>query len=135
MADAMPFVPLSALAASATGGPVPAPFAPSVIASQSTASAPRAVPARLKHLVDWLVRSGAAKKPLKLSGAHDALQKVGLKEYAGVTKSQWYTRMLQEAVDAGLIELINMDVEKKVLNARGEVRMIRLLERGPLFYV
>ncbi|KAJ7871745.1 hypothetical protein B0H13DRAFT_2554245 [Mycena leptocephala] len=89
----------------------------------------------LKHLVDWLVHSGAAKKPLKLSGAHDALQKVGLKEYASVTKSQWYTRMLQEAVDAGLIELINTDVEKKVLNVRGEVRMIRLLERGPLVYV
>ncbi|KAJ7691505.1 hypothetical protein B0H14DRAFT_3664386 [Mycena olivaceomarginata] len=62
MADAMPLVPLSAPATSATGGPVPAPSAPSVVASQSTASAPRAVPARLKHLVDWLLRSGAARE-------------------------------------------------------------------------
>ncbi|KAJ7915996.1 hypothetical protein B0H13DRAFT_2451776 [Mycena leptocephala] len=67
-----PFVPLRTPAASLTGDTT-APSAPSVVDSQSIVSPPRAFPARLKHLVGWLSRSGAAERPLKLSEALGAL--------------------------------------------------------------
>ncbi|KAJ7146727.1 hypothetical protein C8R44DRAFT_17969 [Mycena epipterygia] len=128
------FAPLSAPATSESGGPVPAPSAPSVV--ESTTSARRPVPARLKHFVGWLTRNGGADTPLKLGDAHGALFWVGKKEYPDMPKkAQWWNQMLQEAVDEGLIELINMDVKKKVLKARGEEKMIRLLEPGPFSYV
>ncbi|KAJ7080294.1 hypothetical protein C8R44DRAFT_70625 [Mycena epipterygia] len=117
------FAPLSAPATSATAGRVPAPSAPAVV--KSTVSARRAVPARFKHLVDWLLRKGGADKSLKIGDAHSALHCVmsRMNVYAG--KPKWWTQMLQEAVEEGLIELINKDGRK----------MIRLRERGSLSYV
>jgi hypothetical protein len=129
-----PFVPLSTPAVSLTGDTA-APSAPSVVDSQSIVSPLRVFPARLKHLVSWLSRSGAAERPLKLGEALGALHWVGKKEYTDMPKSQWRNQMLHEAVETGLIELINMDVKKKELKARGEEKMIRLLERGPFVYV
>ncbi|KAJ6566950.1 hypothetical protein B0H19DRAFT_1025516 [Mycena capillaripes] len=125
--SAMPLAPLSAPAPFSTGDPVSAPsVAPSV--------APRVYPARLKHLVGWLSRSGAADAPVKLGDAQAALWWLGKKVYADMPKNQWQTQMFQEAAGHGLIELINTDVKKKELQKRGEEKMIRLLERGPFVY-
>jgi hypothetical protein len=112
-----------------------APFATSAI--QITAPARRTVPARLKHLVGWLQRNKAADTAVKLGDAASGLYWVGKKDvvYAGMKGRQWWTYMLDEAVENGLIEVINKDVSKKELKARGEEKMIRLLERGPLVYV
>jgi hypothetical protein len=130
VADATLFAPLSTPATLGTGG-----TAPSVLELQSTIPDSRAVPARLEHLVEWLLRSGGAETPLNLNWAYAALCWVRKKEYVGMSQSQWRTQMLQEAVEAGLVELINMDVKEKDLKARGEKKMIRLLERGPFAYV
>jgi hypothetical protein len=73
--------------------------------------------------VGWLSRSGAAERPVKLGEALGALHWVGKKEYTDMPKSQWRNQMLHEAVETGLIELINMDVKKKELKARGEEKM------------
>ncbi|KAJ7041472.1 hypothetical protein C8F04DRAFT_994581 [Mycena alexandri] len=95
----------------------------------------RQVPARLKHLVGWLTRNGGADTPLKLGDACAALFWVGKKVYLGMKPKEGWNKMLEEAVEIGLVELINMDVAKKVLKARGEEKMIRLLDRGPFLYV
>jgi hypothetical protein len=92
------------------------------------ASAPRAVPARLKHLVGYLLRGGAADTPLPFTEVSEAMT-----VYPAVKKPKgWWTEMLQEAVDQRFIEFINWDVPKRELRARGEVKMIRLLDRRPL---
>ncbi|KAJ6487305.1 hypothetical protein DFH09DRAFT_1457014 [Mycena vulgaris] len=107
-------------------------------ATDGPASAPHAVPARLKHLVGCLSRSGAAGTPRPLGEVRAALFWLGKRDlYADLNKpkSKWWTRMLQEAEDEGLIEVINGNVGKKVLKARGEEKMIRLLDRGPVLYV
>ncbi|KAJ7729059.1 hypothetical protein DFH07DRAFT_969607 [Mycena maculata] len=113
-----PSAALSASATSPSDGPVPS--APSV---ESTISAQRAVPARLQHLVGWLSRSGGADAPLRLVDAHN-----GIYATMRARGRSWWTNILQEAVNERLVELINME-------ARGDERMIRLIERGPLLYV
>ncbi|KAJ7782245.1 hypothetical protein DFH07DRAFT_728407 [Mycena maculata] len=100
--------------------------APPVV--KPTASAPRAVPARLKHLVGHLLRGGAANTPLPLAEVATALNLLpDVKKPKG-----WWTQMLQEAVDQGFVEVINWDVPKQELKARGDVKRIRLLDRRPL---
>jgi hypothetical protein len=100
-------------------------------AAKPTASAPRAVPARLKHLVGHLLRGGAENTPLPLAEVATALTALNL--LPDVKKSKgWWTQMLQEAVDQGFVEVINGDVPKQELRARGEVKRIRLLDRRPL---
>ncbi|KAJ7729060.1 hypothetical protein DFH07DRAFT_969608 [Mycena maculata] len=111
----------------------PGPSAPSVV--QATGAAQRAVPGRLKHLMSWLSRSGGADAPLKLGDAQAALSWVGKKHYANMPGKSWWPHMLQEAVKEGLVELINITVRKTELKARGEEKMIRLLEHGPFLYV
>ncbi|KAJ7792075.1 hypothetical protein B0H14DRAFT_2534533 [Mycena olivaceomarginata] len=105
--------------------PVLAPSAPSI--AESTASGPRAVPARLKHLIDWLVRKGATDTAVKLNDASSVLYWVGKKEamYAGMKGRKWWTYMLDEAVKNGLIKLT-----KKKQN-QGKIRLLR---RGPFVY-
>jgi hypothetical protein len=94
--------------------------------AKSTASGPRAIPARLKHLIDWLVRKGATDTAVKLNDASSVLYWVGKKEamYAGMKGRKWWTYMLDEAVKNKLIELT-----KKKKNQK-----IRLLRRGPFVY-
>ncbi|KAJ7723891.1 hypothetical protein B0H16DRAFT_1736988 [Mycena metata] len=104
------------------------------VESVSTPSALN-VPARLKHLVGWLTRGGATNVPVKLADAKTALLWVGKKVYAGMKQADWWKSMMEEAVNAELVELINKDVHKKVLKARGEEEMIRLIHRGPISYV
>ncbi|KAJ7923149.1 hypothetical protein B0H13DRAFT_2316839 [Mycena leptocephala] len=100
-------------------------------AVKPTASAPRAVPARLKHLVGHLLRGGAENTPLPLTEVATALTALNL--LPDVKKSKgWWTQMLQEAVDQGFVEVINGDVPKQELRARGEVKRIRLLDRRQL---
>ncbi|KAJ7227576.1 hypothetical protein C8J57DRAFT_1197404 [Mycena rebaudengoi] len=111
-------VPLSAQAASSTVGHVPAPSAPSVVKPKVSAS--RTVPASLQHLMGYLLLHGAADNPLKLTDVHNAVQQM---KKPGPGQKQWWTQMLQQAVEKGLIELIN---DKKI---------VHLLERGPLVYV
>ncbi|KAJ7449422.1 hypothetical protein B0H11DRAFT_2078649 [Mycena galericulata] len=133
-----PFAAFNAPATSAAVSPAAAPTLSAPPAAESTVprTAPHRVPAHLKPLMGWLSRNGAAEAPAKLYDAHAALFWVGKKDvYAGLKGKQWWTQMLQEAVEEGLIELINMDVAKKELRARGEEKMIRLLKRGPLVYV
>ncbi|KAJ6504921.1 hypothetical protein DFH09DRAFT_1050942 [Mycena vulgaris] len=147
---AMPFAPSSAPATStaAMHGPVPAPSTPLVVEStappviestarsvvDSTTSAPHAVPARLKHLVVSLSRSGV--RPLdEVRAALFWVGKMGIYADSDKLKSQWWTRMLQEAVDEGLVEVINGNVEKEAFKAAGEDKMIRLLNRGLVHYV
>ncbi|KAJ7024784.1 hypothetical protein C8F04DRAFT_1130573 [Mycena alexandri] len=77
----------------------------------------REVPARLKHLVGWLTRNGGADVPLGLDDVHTALFWVGKQAYAGMSKKQWWDTMIREAVEAGLVELIEMDGDEKVLKA------------------
>ncbi|KAJ7289824.1 hypothetical protein C8J57DRAFT_1706489 [Mycena rebaudengoi] len=112
LVPAIAFRPPSAVpTTSVTSIPVLAPSAPSI--AKSTASAPRAIPARLKHLIDWL-----------LNDASSVLYWVGKKEamYAGMKGRAWWTYMLDEAAKNGLIQL----TKKK--------KMIRLLRRGPFVY-
>ncbi|KAJ7854935.1 hypothetical protein B0H14DRAFT_2353441, partial [Mycena olivaceomarginata] len=60
--------PLSAQVASATIVRVPAPSALSVVKpAKPTVSAPRTIPASLKHFIEYLLRNGAADQPLKLN--------------------------------------------------------------------
>ncbi|KAJ6536836.1 hypothetical protein B0H19DRAFT_1240702 [Mycena capillaripes] len=128
VASATPFAPPGAQAAFTTSDPSAAtPSAPSVL--ESTASTPRVYPGSLKHLVGWLMRSGAADAPVKLNDAKSALKWLGLN-----VKGKLWTQMLKKAVDAGLIGLINKNVTKKELKARGEAKMIYLLHRGPFVY-
>ncbi|KAJ7085504.1 hypothetical protein B0H15DRAFT_377382 [Mycena belliarum] len=96
---------------------------PSVASTQTsnTASSRRQVPARLKHLVDWLSANGAAVAPVKVFDANSALGRVQAL-YPGM--NLWWSRMLDEAVMAGLIELCNEGGKK-----------IRLLPHGTLHYV
>ncbi|KAJ6565311.1 hypothetical protein DFH09DRAFT_1261660 [Mycena vulgaris] len=106
--------------------------APSVV--HSTTSAPRAVPARLKHLVVSLSRNGV--RPLgEVRAALFWVGKMNLYADSNNSKSQWWTRMLQEAVDEGLVEVINGNVGKKELKAPEGEEMIRLLDHGPVLYV
>ncbi|KAJ7817960.1 hypothetical protein B0H13DRAFT_1739258 [Mycena leptocephala] len=126
--SATPFAPPGVQAAFATSDPSAAtPSAPSAL--ESTASTPRVYPGSLKHLVGWLMRSGAADAPVKLNDAKSALKSLGLN-----VKGKSWTQMLKKAVDAGLIGLINKNVTKKELKARGEAKMIYLLHRGPFVY-
>jgi hypothetical protein len=118
---AIPFAPLSAQAASAIIGPVPEPSALSAV--EPTVLALRTAPARLQHLTEYLLRESAADRPAKLNDVHAAVQNM----YTGKTKN-WWTQMLQEAEEKGLIELIDMD-------DRPKKRKIRLLERGSFVYV
>ncbi|KAJ7360776.1 hypothetical protein DFH08DRAFT_1073958 [Mycena albidolilacea] len=128
VASATPFAPPGAQAAFSTSDPsVATPSAPSVL--ESIASTPRVYPGSLKHLVGWLMRSGAADAPVKLNNAKSALKSLGLN-----VKGKLWTQMLKKAVDAGLIRLINKNVTKKKLKARGEAKMIYLLHRGPFVY-
>ncbi|KAF8164284.1 hypothetical protein K438DRAFT_1858114 [Mycena galopus ATCC 62051] len=112
--------------ASSTVGHVPAPSALSVVkpkapaSAKSKAPASRTVPASLQDLMGYLLRNGAADKPLPLSDVHNAVQQV---KKPGPGEKQWWTQMLQQAVQKGLIELTK------------DKKMIRLLERGPLVYV
>ncbi|KAF8181950.1 hypothetical protein K438DRAFT_1601130 [Mycena galopus ATCC 62051] len=123
-----PFAPPDAPSTSATCNPVgsPAPSVPSVV--KSTALAPRTVPARFKHLVSWLSSNGAGYGPLKLSDTEAALSWVGKQEYASTNKS-WWTQMIEEAVQEGLIELIDTQLKA------GKEKRIRLLARGQVVYV
>ncbi|KAJ7077010.1 hypothetical protein B0H15DRAFT_862818 [Mycena belliarum] len=122
---------LQPLGSPATDNPV----TPAAAAPITDSDSSRRVPAHLKHLVGWLTRNGAADTPVSLGDTHSALFWIGKKHYVGMPNKQWWSLMMQEAVDAGLIELINTDVKKKELKARGEEKMIRLLERGPFLYV
>ncbi|KAJ6577807.1 hypothetical protein B0H19DRAFT_1062386 [Mycena capillaripes] len=136
VASPMTFAPLSAPVNFATGSSVLIPSASSVV--QSSASASRVYPVRLKYLVGWLLNNGAANAPLNLHDAHNAVRWMwkedpGKQEYAGMSNWQRWPQMLQDAVDEGLIELINTDATKKQLKAPGE-KMIRLLGRGPFAY-
>ncbi|KAJ7773964.1 hypothetical protein B0H16DRAFT_1510550 [Mycena metata] len=88
----------------------------------------RQVPARLKHLVGWLTRNGGASAPLKIGDARAALFWVGKKGYPGLSHTQWWNKMMEEAVEAGVVELTNMD-------GKAEEKTIRLLDRGPFSYV
>ncbi|KAJ7444978.1 hypothetical protein B0H11DRAFT_2291039 [Mycena galericulata] len=79
--------------------------APPVFTVKPTASAPRAVPSRLKHLVSHLSRGGAAHTSLLLSEVATALNHLPnseVKKHKG-----WWTQMLQEAVDQGFVEVMN----------------------------
>ncbi|KAF7328522.1 p-loop containing nucleoside triphosphate hydrolase protein [Mycena venus] len=128
VASATPFAPPGSQAAFSTSDPsVATPSALSVL--ESTTSTPRVYPGSLKHLVGWLMRSGAADAPVKLNDAKSALKSLGLN-----VKGKLWTQMLKKAVDAGLIGLINKNVTKKMLKARGEAKMIYLLHRGPFVY-
>ncbi|KAJ7697496.1 hypothetical protein B0H14DRAFT_3655855, partial [Mycena olivaceomarginata] len=125
LVPAMAFIPPSAVpTTSVTSVPVLAPSAPSI--AKSTASRPRAIPARLKHLIDWLVRKGATDTAVKLNDASSVLYWVGKKEamYAGMKGRRWWTYMLDEAVKNGLIKLTKKKKKEK----------IRLLRRGPFVY-
>ncbi|KAJ7914991.1 hypothetical protein B0H13DRAFT_1711751 [Mycena leptocephala] len=126
VAAAMPFAPLGAPPTSTTGSPVgvPSPSVPSVV--KSSALTPRTVPARFKHLVDWLLSNSAGYKPVKLSDVQAALSGVKKPKSA----KSWGRKMFQQAVKEGLIELTD-----KKLQAGGEEKMIRLLQRGQLVYV
>ncbi|KAF8144662.1 hypothetical protein K438DRAFT_1873377 [Mycena galopus ATCC 62051] len=104
--------------ASSTVGHVPAPSALSVVKPKAPAS--RTVPASLQDLMGYLLRNGAADKPLPLTDVHNGVQQV---KKPGPDQKQWWTQMLQQAVQKGLIELTN------------DKKMIRLLERGPLVYI
>ncbi|KAJ7753541.1 hypothetical protein B0H16DRAFT_1886945 [Mycena metata] len=123
------------VAGGTTSASTPAADRPTVDSPQPTlsvplivASAPRAVPTRLKHLVGYLLREGAADMPLPYTEVSEAMT-----VYPNVKKPKgWWTEMLQEAVDQRLIGFVNWDVPKRELKARGEVKRIRLLERHPL---
>ncbi|KAJ7185119.1 hypothetical protein GGX14DRAFT_627787 [Mycena pura] len=134
VAHAMPLAPPSMSATSATGGPVLAPSAPAVVATPALAT--RVVPARLKHLVGWLSRNSTAGTAPKLNDAHAALFWLGNKNlYPSSKGKKWWTAMLDEAEEHQLIEVHNKNISKKKLQASGEAKLIRLLERGPLVYV
>ncbi|KAJ7679442.1 hypothetical protein DFH06DRAFT_974912 [Mycena polygramma] len=121
---------------STASGPVAVPAPSGAPVAGSFSSGSRSVPARLKHFIGWLTRNGAADAPVSLGDAMSALFWVGKKEYPELgKKKEWWPQMLHEAVEEGLIELINMNIPKKQLLARGEEKMIRLLERGPFVYV
>lgn len=111
---------------------VPVPSGPSSVAVPT----PRVVPDRLKHLRAWLLANSTPGTALKLANAYLALFPMlqNNELYLGVSAKQRWSVMLGEAVEHGLIELINMTVAKKLLKARGEAQMIRLLERGFLQY-
>ncbi|KAJ6504918.1 hypothetical protein DFH09DRAFT_1375275 [Mycena vulgaris] len=151
---AMLFAPFSAPATSpaAVDGPIPAPStplvsepttppvmestAPSIVHSTTSAphgpaSAPRMIPARLKYIVRCLSRSGAADTPRPLGEVRTTLLWMEKRKFYK-PKSEWWTRMLQEAVDEGLIEVIDGNVGKK---AAGGEEKIRLLNHGPVHYV
>ncbi|KAJ7318410.1 hypothetical protein DFH08DRAFT_1086620 [Mycena albidolilacea] len=135
VADAIPTVAVAPPAAPkirAAVDVVPVPSGPSSVA----VPAPRVVPARLKHLRAWLLANSTPGTALKLANAYLALFPMlqNNELYLGVSAKQRWSVMLGEAVEHGLIELINMTVAKKLLKARGEAQMIRLLERGFVQY-
>jgi len=103
---------------------------------QSSASAPRAYPARIKYLVDWLLSNGAADAPVKLDTAKSAVNCKAevCKAYPGASSKARWRRMLLDAVGEGLIKLINTDTTQKQLKAPGADKKIRLLKRGPFVY-
>jgi hypothetical protein len=76
--------------------------------------------------VDWLSSNGAGSRPVKLSDVQAALSGVKKPKSA----KSWGRKMFQQAVKEGLIELTD-----KKLQAGGEEKMIRLLQRGKLVYV
>ncbi|KAJ7782167.1 hypothetical protein B0H14DRAFT_3893911 [Mycena olivaceomarginata] len=103
-------------------------YGPSVA---ETTDGSRVVPPHLKHLMRWLVRNGATTDTaLKLGDTMGALHWVRKKDtlYGALPKSKWWNFILGEAVENGLVELINMDISKKQLKASGQERMIRLLD-------
>ncbi|KAJ7203057.1 hypothetical protein GGX14DRAFT_462035, partial [Mycena pura] len=79
---------------------VPAPL-PVVV--ERNASGPRTVPAGLKHLMRYLLRNSAADNPVRLADVHNAVQQV---KKPGPNKKEWWTRMLDQAVERGLVEVI-----------------------------
>jgi hypothetical protein len=80
------------------------------------------------------LRGGAENTPLPLAEVATALCAINLlpdvKKHKG-----WWAQMLQEAEDQGFVEVINGDVPKQELKARGEVKRIRLLDRRALLLV
>ncbi|KAJ7639335.1 hypothetical protein FB45DRAFT_740491 [Roridomyces roridus] len=103
------------------------PFVPPM-APQATNNTTRCtVPARLKHVVGWLSRNGALETPVKMSEARAGLYWIFKKEYLGMSKSESWKTMLQEAVDGGVVEVINADVSKKELRKSGQEQMLRLI--------
>jgi hypothetical protein len=79
--------------------------------------------------VDWLSSNGAGYGPVKLSDVQAALSGVKKPQSASIAKS-WGIKMIRQAVQEGIIELTD-----KKLQAGGEEKMIRLLQRGQLVYV
>jgi hypothetical protein len=114
--------PAAPLLVESTAPPVIASTAPSVV--RSTASAQHAVPARLKHLVEYLSHGS----PTRLNKANTALawiQKENLYVGSNQPGSKWWAQMMQEAKDEGLIEVVKVDGK----------RTMRLVKRGPFLYV
>ncbi|KAJ6577804.1 hypothetical protein B0H19DRAFT_1370886 [Mycena capillaripes] len=133
VAGALPLAPLSAPVNVATGSSVSTQSASSGV--QLSASAPRIYPARLKYLVGWLLSNGAANTPLNIRKAKFGVNRMVEVElaYPGTQTKRW-TRMLQEAVNQGLVKLKNTEFTKKELKARGEKKTIRLLGCGPFVF-
>ncbi|KAJ6493234.1 hypothetical protein C8R45DRAFT_1212645 [Mycena sanguinolenta] len=122
-----------------TLGALAAPADGSSMLAQSPSSPPEAtnaIPARLKHLLGWLSRNGAADRALPLGDARGALLWLGKKDlgYPEMKGKKWWTSILKEAEEHGLIELINKNLSKKQLKALGEEKKIRLLNPGPWVY-
>ncbi|KAJ7639330.1 hypothetical protein FB45DRAFT_424867 [Roridomyces roridus] len=89
------------------------------------------VASRFRHLVNYLIRHRADWEPVKLHRAKSSISAVVRTEYPGVAKKKCWDKMLREAVDAQLVQLINMDVGKK--NPEG--KLVRLIARGEFMYV
>jgi hypothetical protein len=99
----------------------------------ASTNGPRAVPARLKYLIEMLQNNGGAKTPLNLIYAKSRYFKIDIKEFG--TRTQWWKLILEEAEAEGLVELTNSKAKNKELAALGKERTIRLLNSGPFTWV
>ncbi|KAJ7151964.1 hypothetical protein C8R46DRAFT_1121634 [Mycena filopes] len=106
-----------------------------VFTSPTAGPSARDVSTRLKPLVEWLTRNGGVNQPLKFLEARTALGAVCEKNYVLLKRRKAWNQMVREAVAARIVDLPNYKVTKKELKARGEVKIIRLIDGGPFNYV
>jgi hypothetical protein len=109
----------------------------------SSTSGPRAVPAHLRHLIEWLQCNGGANTPLNVNKAMSKLFWIGKKVYG--TKKHWWNPMLEEAEAEGLVEVKSLNGKGKELKAKelkalgpgtvSKERSIRLLHSGPFTWM
>ncbi|KAJ7255111.1 hypothetical protein B0H12DRAFT_540731 [Mycena haematopus] len=123
------FAPPSYPVTPATGDIVLQPPGPSAV--EPAASPQREISGRLKILVDWLLSHSTADTPaLHLVGVRASIGWMGKDDptYAGMSNQERWAHILGNAVESGIIKLVNMHLGKKQ-------QMMRLLDRGPFVYV